>query len=46
MKKFIKLMDESELKVGLVGNPNFKTIMLPVAKESVYGEAEGVGSRR
>ncbi|MGE7835569.1 alpha/beta fold hydrolase [Viridibacillus arvi] len=38
MEKFIKLMDDSELKVGLVGNPNFKTIMLPVAKESVYGE--------
>ncbi|SFH96982.1 MULTISPECIES: alpha/beta fold hydrolase [unclassified Bacillus (in: firmicutes)] len=38
MEKFIKLMDQSELKVGLVGNPNFKTIMLPVAKESVFGE--------
>ncbi|MEK4760480.1 alpha/beta hydrolase [Viridibacillus sp. FSL E2-0187] len=38
MKKFIKLMDDSELKVGLVGNPNFKTIMLPLAKETVYGE--------
>ncbi len=43
MEKFIKLMDESELKVGLVGNPKFKTIMLPVAKESVYGkEAESL----
>ncbi|MGE7770975.1 alpha/beta fold hydrolase [Viridibacillus arvi] len=38
MEKFIKLMDDSELKVGLVGNPNFKTIMLPLAKETVYGE--------
>ncbi|PEK35486.1 alpha/beta fold hydrolase [Bacillus pseudomycoides] len=38
MEKFIKLMDQSELKVGLVGNPTFKTIMLPVAKESVFGE--------
>lgn len=38
MEKIIKLTDESELKVGLVGNPKFKTFMLPVAKESVYGQ--------
>ncbi|MFJ7933319.1 alpha/beta fold hydrolase [Sporosarcina sp. NPDC096371] len=38
MEKFIKLMDGTELKVGLVGNPNGQTIMLPVAKESVYGQ--------
>ncbi|MDA7025452.1 alpha/beta hydrolase [Bacillus sp. CLL-7-23] len=43
MEKILKLMDESELKVGLVGNPNCKTIMLPVAKESVCGqEAENL----
>lgn len=36
-------MDKSELKVGLVGNPTCKTIMLPVAKYSVYGrEAENL----
>lgn len=38
MEKIIKLTDESVLKVGLVGNPKFRTIMLPVAKESVYGQ--------
>ena len=43
MEKNIKLTDESELKVGLVGNPGSPTIMLPVAKESVYGqEAENL----
>ncbi|MBD8025040.1 alpha/beta hydrolase [Ureibacillus sp. Re31] len=43
MEKNIKLTDESELKVGLVGNPDTPTIMLPVAKESVYGqEAENL----
>ncbi|MFO1446014.1 alpha/beta hydrolase [Bacillus sp. Bva_UNVM-123] len=43
MEKIIKLMDETEIKVGLVGNPDFKIIMLPVAKESVYGqEAENL----
>lgn len=43
MEKNIKLMDESQLKVGLVGNPDFPTIMLPIAKESVYGqEAESL----
>lgn len=38
MEKLITLVDGTELKVGLVGNPNSQTIMLPVAKESVYGE--------
>ncbi|OMI27124.1 alpha/beta hydrolase [Bacillus haynesii] len=43
MEKNIKLTDESEIKVGLVGNPGSPTIMLPVAKESVYGqEAENL----
>ncbi|MGE7718421.1 alpha/beta fold hydrolase [Priestia megaterium] len=43
MEKIIKLMDKSKVKVGLVGNPNCKTIMLPVAKDSVYGqEAENL----
>lgn len=43
MEKVIKLMDDSKIKVGLVGNSNSKTIMLPVAKESVYGqEAENL----
>ncbi|EHB62728.1 MULTISPECIES: hypothetical protein [Paenibacillus] len=38
MEKNIKLTDGTELKVGLVGNANSPTIMLPVAKESVYGQ--------
>ncbi|MCI4129535.1 alpha/beta fold hydrolase [Bacillus haynesii] len=43
MEKNIKLTDEFEIKVGLVGNPGSPTIMLPVAKESVYGqEAENL----
>jgi glutaredoxin-related protein len=43
MEKNIKLTDESEINVGLVGNPDSTTIMLPVAKESVYGqEAENL----
>ncbi|MCY8346178.1 alpha/beta hydrolase [Bacillus haynesii] len=43
MEKNINLTDESEIKVGLVGNPGSPTIMLPVAKESVYGqEAENL----
>lgn len=43
MERIIKLTDGTEIKVGLVGNPVFKTIMLPVAKESVYGqEAENL----
>lgn len=41
MEKIIQLADGTELKAGLVGNSKGKTIMLPVAKESVYGpEAE------
>lgn len=43
MEKMINLMDESVIKVGLVGNPECHTIMLPVAKESVFGqEAENL----
>lgn len=43
LEKIIKLWDETEIKVGLVGNHDFKTIMLPVAKESVFGqEAENL----
>jgi pimeloyl-ACP methyl ester carboxylesterase len=43
MEKNIKLTDESQLKVGLVGNPDSPVIMLPVAKESVHGqEAENL----
>jgi pimeloyl-ACP methyl ester carboxylesterase len=38
MEKNIILSDASVLKVGLVGNPDSPTIMLPVAKESVYGQ--------
>ncbi|QHZ48824.1 alpha/beta fold hydrolase [Bacillus sp. NSP9.1] len=38
MEKFIKLIDESDIKVGLVGNPGGKTVMLPTAKETVYGQ--------
>ncbi len=41
MEKIIKLADGTELKAGLAGNSKAKTIMLPVAKETVYGsEAE------
>lgn len=43
MEKVIKLKDSSEIKVGLAGRSGGKTIMLPVAKESVYGqEAESL----
>lgn len=43
MEKNITLADHSELKVGLVGNPDSATIMIPGAKESVYGqEAENL----
>lgn len=38
MEKNIQLIDETELKVGLVGNPDSPTIMLPGAKKSVYGQ--------
>lgn len=41
MEKIIQLADGTELKAGLVGNSTGKTIMLPVAKETIYGpEAE------
>lgn len=41
IEKIIKLADGTELKAGLAGNAKGKTIMLPVAKETVYGpEAE------
>lgn len=41
MEKVIKLADGTKLKAGLAGNSEGKTIMLPVAKETVYGsEAE------
>ncbi|MDM5189012.1 alpha/beta hydrolase [Bacillus sp. DX4.1] len=43
MKKIVKLNDGSELEVGLIGNPNGKVIMLPIAKKSIYGkEAENL----
>ncbi|MBB3126886.1 pimeloyl-ACP methyl ester carboxylesterase [Paenibacillus rhizosphaerae] len=38
MEKVIKLKDSSDIKVGLAGPAGGKTIMLPVAKESVYGQ--------
>lgn len=38
MDKIIRLSDGSELKAGLVGHPGSPVIMLPVAKESVYGQ--------
>lgn len=38
MDKIIRLSDGSELKAGLVGRPGSPVIMLPVAKESVYGQ--------
>lgn len=43
MEKVIRLKDSSEIKVGLAGRSGGKTIMLPIAKESVYGqEAESL----
>lgn len=39
MEKNIKLADGSEVKAGLAGNPGAPTLMLPVVKESVYGQA-------
>lgn len=43
MEKVIRLKDSSEIKVGLAGRSRGKTIILPVAKESVYGqEAESL----
>lgn len=37
MEKIIKFVDEIEIKVGLVGNFNYKIIMLFIVKEFVYG---------
>ncbi|WNS44720.1 alpha/beta hydrolase [Paenibacillus sp. MMS20-IR301] len=43
MEKIIKLSDETELQVGLIGKPGSPVIMLPVAKPSVNGqEAENL----
>jgi pimeloyl-ACP methyl ester carboxylesterase len=36
--KMIKLYNNSEIEVGLTGNLHNKTIMLPIAKKSVYGK--------
>ncbi|MCR8634220.1 alpha/beta fold hydrolase [Paenibacillus radicis (ex Xue et al. 2023)] len=38
MIKMVKLMNGSEIEVRLAGNPDRKTIMLPIAKKTVYGE--------
>lgn len=38
MLKMVKLMNGSEIEVQLAGNPDSKTIMLPIAKKTVYGE--------
>lgn len=38
MIKMVKLMNGSEIEVRLAGNPDSKTIMLPIAKKTVYGE--------
>ncbi|WP_122645988.1 alpha/beta fold hydrolase [Enterococcus mediterraneensis] len=38
MEKIIRLTDGTELKAGLTGDSNAPTLMLPVAKESVYGQ--------
>ncbi|MGZ7442758.1 alpha/beta fold hydrolase [Paenibacillus sp. TH7-28] len=43
MKKKITLTDNSVIEVGLAGQSNARTIMLPVAKKPVYGqEAESL----
>ncbi|NOU72978.1 alpha/beta hydrolase [Paenibacillus sp. LMG 31458] len=43
MKKLIRLSDDSEIEVGLSGTHNRQTIMLPIAKKSVYNqEAENL----
>lgn len=43
MKKMIRLTDHSEIEVGLTGVPERQTIMLPIAKKSVYHqEAENL----
>jgi len=38
LKKRIRLADQSEIEVGLTGNPERPVIMLPIAKKSVYNE--------
>lgn len=38
LNKIVKLDDGSELEVGLTGNSSNKTIMLPIAKRSVFGQ--------
>lgn len=38
MIKIVKLENGSEIEVGVVGNPDGKKIMLPVAKKTVTGE--------
>ncbi|MCJ8014826.1 alpha/beta hydrolase [Paenibacillus sp. KQZ6P-2] len=43
MKKIIRLNNHSEIEVGLTGFPDRQTIMLPIAKKSVYDqEAENL----
>ncbi|RAV23275.1 alpha/beta fold hydrolase [Paenibacillus contaminans] len=43
MKKMIRLTGQSEIEVGLTGAPGRQTIMLPIAKKSVYNqEAESL----
>lgn len=39
MIKIVRLDNGSEIEAGLVGDPQGKTIMLPVAKKTVTGEA-------
>lgn len=39
LNKIVKLNDGSEIEVCLTGNSNNKTIMLPIAKKSVFGQA-------
>ncbi|MBD2846562.1 hypothetical protein IDH44_15285 [Paenibacillus sp. IB182496] len=39
MRSEVALVDGSALEVGLIGNPAGRTIMLPIAKKSVYGPA-------
>lgn len=38
MRKKVRLNNHSEIEAGLAGDPNNKTIMLPIAKKSVTGE--------
>ncbi|MCM3782435.1 alpha/beta hydrolase [Neobacillus mesonae] len=43
MKKRIRLSNHSVIEAGVIGVPNRPTIMLPIAKKSVYGkEAESL----